>query len=80
MITTLATSQLAQKKVYIKIVVGLGFREMFSHNFMAIHVIRIWMGGFHRNTPELGVGYCILQTLYSRNASILCMNYELSYG
>jgi hypothetical protein len=66
MITTLATSQLAKRKVYITIVVGLGFREMLSHNFTAIHVIGIWMGGFHRHTPSLGIGYCILQTLYSR--------------
>jgi hypothetical protein len=66
MITNLATSQLAKKTVYIKIVVGLGFREMLSHNFIAIHVIRIWMGGFNTNTPSLGLGYCILQTMYSR--------------
>jgi hypothetical protein len=43
--------KIGNKKVYIRIVVGLGFREMLSHNFTAIHVIRIWMGGFHRNTP-----------------------------
>jgi hypothetical protein len=57
---------IGKRKDYIRIVVGLGFREMLSHNFTAIHVIRIWMGGFHRHTPSLGLGYCVLQTLYSR--------------
>jgi len=78
MITTLATSQLAKKKVYTRIVVGLGFREMLSHNFTAIHVIRIWMGGFHRNTPSLGIGSSILQTLRMLPSYVLTMSFLMA--